>query len=191
MFEQILTDPWFWAFLAAIGWGLAFATVGTQALGHRLGFGIAMFILAELPRILLPLPFVSQPRFEPDSPLLVAGGIIILVGSLFFGTPVLRIVPLTRPDRHEPLRTDGLYSIVRHPLMLCDIFWPLGWSLIFGSLIGMALTPAWLLVIWALTHVEEESLVREYGDAYRQFQSRVPRLFPRFPGLGGKRADDR
>ncbi len=191
MFEQILTDLWFWAFLAAIGWGLAFGTVGTQALGRRLGFGIAMFLLAELPRILLPLPFVSQPRIEPDSPLLVATGIIILAGSLFFGTPVFRIVPLTGPDRREPLRTGGLYSIVRHPLMLCDTFWPLGWSLIFGSVIGVVLTPAWLLVIWALTHVEEEALVREYGEAYRQFQTRVPRLFPRLPGLGGKHAAGR
>jgi protein-S-isoprenylcysteine O-methyltransferase Ste14 len=191
LFEQIITDPWFWAFLAAIGWGLAFATAGTQALGRRPGFGIAMFLLAELPRILLPLPFVSQPRIEPDSPLLVAVGIIILVGSLFFGTPVFRIVPLTGPDRHEPLRTDGLYSIVRHPLMLCDIFWPLGWSLIFGSVIGVVLTPAWLLVIWALIHVEEQALVREYGDAYRLFQSRVPRLFPRLPGLDRKHAAGR
>jgi protein-S-isoprenylcysteine O-methyltransferase Ste14 len=184
--DPIISDPWFWAFLAAIGWGLAFVTVGTDTLGRKLPFGILMFILAELPRILLPLPFVSQPRIEQSSPLLVGVGIGVLSGSLFFGTPVFRIVPLTGPDRHEPLRTDGLYAIVRHPLMLCDIFWPLGWSLIFGSLIGIALTPAWLLVIWALTHVEEESLVREYGDAYRQFQARVPRLFPRLPGFGRK-----
>jgi protein-S-isoprenylcysteine O-methyltransferase Ste14 len=186
--EHILTDPWFWAFLAAIGWGAGFAIVGTHTLGRSLGFGIAAFILAELPRILLPLPFVSQPRIEPNAPLLVAAGVVVLAGSLVFATPVFRIVPLTGPHRGEPLRTDGLYLIVRHPLMLCDVFWPLGWSLIFGSVIGVALTPVWLLLIWTMTHVEEESLVREYGDAYREFQSRVPRLFPRLPGFGGKRA---
>ncbi len=191
MLEHMLTDPWFWAFLAAIGWGLAFGVVATKTLGRNLGFGIAMFILAELPRILLPLPFVSQPRIEPNPPLLAVAGVVVLAGSLFFGTPVFRIVPLTGPDRREPFRTDGLYSIVRHPLMVCHIFWPLGWSLIFGSVIGVVLTPVWLLVIWALTHVEEESLVREYGDAYREFQSRVPRLFPRFPIFGGKRGGDR
>jgi hypothetical protein len=186
LLDPFISDAWFWAFLAAIGWGLAFVTVGTKTLGGKLPFGILMFILAELPRILLPLPFVSQPRVALSSPLQVGAGIAILSGSLFFGTPVLRIVPLTGPDRREPLRTDGLYAIVRHPLMLCDIFWPLGWSLMFGSAIGMALTPAWLLVIWALTHVEEEGLVREYGEAYRQFQARVPRLFPRLPGFGRK-----
>lgn len=181
MLIKMLIDPWFWAFLAATGWALAFGLVGAESLGRRLGFGISMFILTELPRIILPLPFVSQPRIEPNPVWLVVLGALILAVSLFFGTPVFRIVPLTGPDRQEPLRTDGLYALVRHPLMLCDIFWPLGWSLIFGSLIGIALTPLWLLIIRALTHVEEESLVREYGDGYRQYQSRVPRLLPRLP----------
>ncbi|MGH7813346.1 MAG: methyltransferase family protein [Candidatus Binataceae bacterium] len=180
-----LTDPWFWAFLAILGWGpgcAAFFMI--PALGRRLDFGVAMFLLAEIPRILLPLPFVVQPRIDPNPSALVWLGVVILAGSLVFGTPVLRIVALRAPDGQSPLRTDGLYSIVRHPLMLCDIFWPLGWSLIFGSIIGILLTPVWLFAIWGLTHLEEESLVRAYGDAYREFQSRVPRLFPRIPGFG-------
>lgn len=189
MLVNFWRDPWFWAFLASTGWALAFALVGTERLGRRLGFGVFMFTLAELPRILLPLPFVSQPRIEPNPVWLAALGIAILLVSLFFGTPVIRIVPLTGPDRHEPLRTNGLYAFVRHPLMLCDIFWPLGWSLIFGSLIGIALTPLWLLIIWALTHVEEESLVRQYGDAYRRYQSKVPRFLPHFPRSRGKNPD--
>jgi protein-S-isoprenylcysteine O-methyltransferase Ste14 len=186
MLEPLISDPWFWAFLAACGWGLAFAVVGTKTLGRSLGFGIFMFVLAELPRLLLPLRFVSQPRIQPEPPVLVAAGVLILAVSLVFGSPVFRIVPLTGPDRSEPLRTGGLYAIVRHPLMLCDIFWPLGWSLIFGSLIGILLTPVWLLLIWALIHIEEEALVREYGDAYRQYQAKVPPLFPSLPRPGRK-----
>jgi protein-S-isoprenylcysteine O-methyltransferase Ste14 len=185
-----LIDPWFWAFLAALGWGPGCgAFFGIRTLGRRLGFGIAVFILAEVPRILLPLPFVAQPRIDPNPSAIVWAGVFILAASLVFGTPVFRIVPLRTPDNREPLKTDGLYSIVRHPLMLCDIFWPLGWSLIFGSIIGVLLTPVWLLLIWAETYLEEDSLVREYGDAYRQFQSRVPRLFPRLPGFGRSRAE--
>jgi protein-S-isoprenylcysteine O-methyltransferase Ste14 len=186
MVERILTDPWFWAFIGATGWALGFGIVGTKTLGRSAGFGIMVLILAEVPRILLPLPFVAQPRVEGSSPLLAVLGTAILVASLYFGTPVLRIIPLTGPNRQEPLRTDGLYSIVRHPLMVCDVFWPLGWSLIFGSIIGILLSPVWLLIIWVLTHVEEESLVREYGDAYRRLQSRVPRLFPGFRGFRGR-----
>ena len=174
-----LADPWFWAFLAALGWGLCTGLVGSRTLGRRVRLGVSLVLLAEVPRALLPLPFVSQPRIEAGHPVLVAAGVAVLAGSMFFATPVLRIVPFTAPARREPLRTDGLYSVVRHPLMVCDIFWPLGLSLIFGSVIGIALTPVWLLVVWVLTQVEEEALVREYGDAYRDFQARVPRLFPR------------
>ena len=174
-----LADPWFWAFLAALGWGLCTGLVGSRTLGHRPRLGISLVLLAEVPRAVLPLPFISQPRIEAGHPALVAAGAAVLAGSLFFATPVFRIVPFTAPARREPLRTDGLYSVVRHPLMVCDVFWPLGLSLIFGSVIGIALTPVWLVAVWVLTQVEEEALIREYGDAYRDFQARVPRLFPR------------
>ena len=178
--EYILRDPWFWAFLAAAGWGVGIGFVASKRLGRSLGLGIGMFILAEVPRIILPLGFVSQPRIQ-SSPWLIVIGAIIFVGSLFFGMPVFHIVPLTGPNRRELLRTNGLYSVVRHPLMLCDILWPL----MFGSVIGILLAPVWLLLIWILTYSEEESLVREYGYVYREFQSRVPRLFPIF--FSGKR----
>jgi protein-S-isoprenylcysteine O-methyltransferase Ste14 len=178
-----LTDPWFWAFLAAVGWGLGITVVGSRALGRRLPFGVFMFVLAEAPRAVLPLPFVVQPRLDPVPGWLAAFGWLVLAVGLAFATPVFRIVPLTAPDRSEPLRTDGGYAVVRHPLMVCDILWPLGLSLILGSIAGVLLTPAWLLLIWGLTHVEEEALVREYGDAYRAYQSRVPRLLPRLSGF--------
>ena len=174
-----LADPWLWAFLAALGWGLCTGLVGSRALGRSVGLGVALVLLAEVPRALLPLPFVAQPRIQAGHPVLIVAGVAVLLGSLVFATPMFRIVPFTAPARREPLRTDGLYAVVRHPLMVCDIFWPLGLSLIFGSILGIALTPVWLLVVWVLTQVEEEALVREYGDAYRDFQARVPRLFPR------------
>ena len=188
MLKLFITDPWFWAFLAATGWGIGIGVVGTKTLGRHLWIGIVMFILAEVPRILLPLGFVVQARIDLNPIFLTVAGTVILAASLIFGTPVFRIVPLTGPDQREPLRTDRLYSIVRHPLMLCDIFWPLGLSLIFGSVIGILLTPVWMLIIWVLTFAEEEALVREYGDAYREYQSRVPRLFPRLHTLSSKRA---
>ncbi len=33
VFDDLLIDPWFWAFLAAIGWGLAFSVIGIGDLG--------------------------------------------------------------------------------------------------------------------------------------------------------------
>jgi hypothetical protein len=179
MLQNMISNPWFWAFVALLGWIMGYAVVSTKMFGSNLGFGILMLFMAEVPQIIIALPFISQPRIEPNNALFIECGSLILAGSLFCGSPVFSIHPLTRPDASEPLRTIGLYSIVRHPLMLCDIFWPLGWSLIFGAIIGILLTPIWLIVVWRMTYVEEQSLVRAYGGEYREYQSRVPRLFPR------------
>src|SRR5574338_202053 len=177
------SDPWFWAFLGVLGWALAPCVVATSTLGRSVWFGYAVLALADIPRIILPLPFVAQPRIQVAPELSFWAGLAILLASLAFAAPVFRIVALSAPDRREPLRTDGLYSVVRHPLMFCDAFWPLGLALLFGSAIGVLLTPVWLLLCWALTHLEEDALVREYGDAYRDLQARVPRIVPRIPGL--------
>lgn len=182
----MLGDPWFWAFVAAVGWVLSCGLIGSETLGRRLSFGMLAFVLVEGGRIVLPLGFVAQPRLEAGMPGLGSAGAVLLAGSLLLATPIFRIVPLTAPSGGEPLRTDGLYSVVRHPLMLCELLWPVGLALLCGSLIGLALAPVWGALIWVLTHLEEEALVREYGDDYRRLQERVPRLLPRLPGFGGR-----
>jgi protein-S-isoprenylcysteine O-methyltransferase Ste14 len=53
----LLADPWWWAFLAAFGWGLCTALVGSRTLGRNLPLGIALVLLAEVPRTVLPLPY--------------------------------------------------------------------------------------------------------------------------------------
>lgn len=172
-----ITDPWFWAFLATFGWFLAPFVVGYKATGSNPWFGVFCVTLVEVPRIILPMGFVAQPRFETGG-VLIGLGVAILIISLVFASPVFRIRPFTRPQRKEALRTDGLYAIVRHPLYVCDSFWPLGWSLICGSIIGVALTPVWFAAVYLLTLFEEHKLLEEYGDEYAQYRLRTPRLIP-------------
>src|SRR5262249_45697953 len=73
-------------------------------------------------------------------------------------------------------RTPFLYRWVRHPLYL-------------GVLIGLWVTPTMtsghLLLAVTMTayilvgvHHEERDLVRTFGDEYRRYQARVPRLLP-------------
>ena len=175
-------DPWFWAFLSALGWLLA-ACVVASPLGRHTAFGLLALLVMEAPRVALVLPFVSQPRF-PEAPVLAVVGLGILAVSLVLASPALRIAGLTRPEATETLRTDGLYSVVRHPIMLCAALWPLGLSLLFGSVVGAALTPVWFLLAWLFTFIEEEPLLREFGEAYSRYQRRVPRLVPRVAFIG-------
>jgi len=181
------SNLWFWVFLCVLGWALAAIGWGSKAIGSRPGFGLFVLSLAEIPRFVLVLPFVDQPRISPVPTSLIALGAVVLVISLIFGSAALGIGAITRPDRSEPLHTGGLYSIVRHPVMFCDAFWPLGLSLMAGSIIGVALTPVWMLLAGLVTFPEEELLVEEYGDSYRDFQKRVPRLIPSVRRLFGSR----
>ena len=170
------TDPWFWAFASAVGWVLA-ACVVASPLGRSPGFGVLALVAMEAPRVILTLPVVAQPRLISSSAL-TAAGVTILIISAVLATPAMRISGLTRPQATESLRTDGLFSVVRHPIMLCAALWPLGLSLLLGSTVGVLLTPVWFALAWLFTFIEEDALVREFGAAYRSYQERVPRLLP-------------
>lgn len=75
------------------------------------------------------------------------------------------------------LVTSGLHRYVRHPLYTT--------SLIALYLVSpMTLNRLALIVgihayFWIGSTFEERKLVREFGDAYRDYQHRVPRLLPR------------
>lgn len=175
---QFWNNPFFWAFLATIGWALAMLVIGGKTFGKSGLFGVFVVALVEIPRIILPLDFVNQPRFGDVFILPIIGSIVLIV-ALVFGTSAFLIKPFTRPQKEEKLQTKGLYSVVRHPIMFCDSFWPLGLSLIFKSLIGTLLVVVWFIVAYFLTFLEEEKLIEEYGDEYKEYKKKVKwRLIP-------------
>ena len=178
MLSNFWNNPFFWAFLAMISWFLGLLVVGSKTLGKNSLFGAFVVALVEIPRIILPLPFINQARFGGGAILPIIG-VIILIVALFFGTTAFLIKPFTRPQKEEKLRRAGLYSVVRHPIMFCDSFWPLGLSLIFKSLIGTILVVVWFIVAYLLTILEEEKLIEEYKDEYKKYNKKVKwRLIP-------------
>lgn len=174
---QFWNSPFFWAFLAMIGWFLGLLVVGSRTLGNSSLFGAFVVALVEIPRIILPLPFINQSRFGDGTILPIIGWVILIV-ALVFGTPAFLIEPFTRPRQEEALRTTGLYSVVRHPIMFCDSFWPLGWSLVLRSSIGTILVVVWFMAAYLLTFLEEEKLIEEYGEKYLKYRESVPRIIP-------------
>lgn len=112
-------------------------------------------------------------------------GLVGLVISLmqiesgrFLGTSQLRAylnnAPLPLPD--EPLRTDGLYGFVRHPLYLF-------------SLMILWFTPSmsanWLVFVVAATLyfaigsiLEERTMLKLFGETYATYQQQVPWIIP-------------
>ncbi len=76
----------------------------------------------------------------------------------------------------------SFYKYTRNPIYLGEILWCLGWSIIHGSIIGVALVPVWWAGFLFLILIEEESLERANGSKYLDYKTRVTgRIIPGMP----------
>ncbi len=157
------------------------AAVSGKRLGRHQLFGISIVTIFIVGRVILVLPFCSQPRLEPDSWHFIVGGIIFFAG-LILCTPGLTIKPFTAPESQMKLRTSGFYGIVRNPIYLGELLWGLGWAIIFRSIIGIALVPLWWAGLWSLVIIEEGSMERALGKPYLEYKEKVKgRIIPGLP----------
>jgi protein-S-isoprenylcysteine O-methyltransferase Ste14 len=84
------------------------------------------------------------------------------------------------PERHfQQLNSRGIRARVRHPYYLGHMCELIGWT------IGTGLAVMFPLLIFAvitgvfMVRSEERELVSRFGEEYREYQRRVPAIFPR------------
>jgi protein-S-isoprenylcysteine O-methyltransferase Ste14 len=105
-----------------------------------------------------------------------AGGMLLLLGLLLLAAAGLELgssltpLPAPRADRTLTLTTTGLYGLARHPMYGGGILIALGWTIIFASVIGLALTVALTLFLDLKARREELWLTDRFAGygAYRQ-----------------------
>jgi protein-S-isoprenylcysteine O-methyltransferase Ste14 len=137
---------------------------------------LATLLLGLASDRLLPPPFIVQcdlVRLEVAAFLVLIGLTLAAAGIRNFshaGTPV----PTYRPVR--ALVTTGIHSRTRNPIYV-------GLFLLYGG-IGLAVRSPWALVLmlplaitirYGVVAREEAYLERRFGDAYRQYKTRVRR----------------
>jgi protein-S-isoprenylcysteine O-methyltransferase Ste14 len=83
-----------------------------------------------------------------------------------------------KPDPRDPPRlyTGGIYGWVRHPLYFFS--WVFIWLTPIMTFNVLTFNIAATLYLWIGSIFEERKLVAEFGEAYREHQRKVPRLFP-------------
>ena len=177
---EILRDPFLWAFVSMAAIAPGDAIVSNVLPRSRL---LGLFVISSfmIGRTVLVLPYCLQPRFELSGLHLLLGAAVMAAGAAIL-IPAFRVHWTTGPDDSESLRTTGIYGFVRHPGYLGNVLLGLGWALIFRSTIGVALTAVWWLAFVLHAMIEEASLERTYGTAYRNYKVRVRgRLLPGLP----------
>jgi protein-S-isoprenylcysteine O-methyltransferase Ste14 len=119
-----------------------------------------------------------------DTALVIVGFIIFYTGAMIYNLNIvfagrhLRPAPSGVPQNHQLVKS-GPFAIVRHPLYVSYILILVGLSLILH--IYWILLPAVAVItgIYPTAKTEEEMLIRQFGDEYRQYQKTVGMFFPK------------
>lgn len=96
--------------------------------------------------------------------------------DMFGLDPILKNIRAT-PIQETPLTIRGPYRWVRHPLYLFLIV--LFWSCPELTTDRLLFNIVWTLWVVGATVFEERDLTDDFGDAYRDYQAKVPMLLPR------------
>ncbi|NNE88573.1 MAG: isoprenylcysteine carboxylmethyltransferase family protein [Silicimonas sp.] len=114
-----------------------------------------------------PLPEI----FWPGVSLLIVAAWITIASLAAFRRARTTIIPHQKP---AALITDGIYRFSRNPIYLADVMILLGVSLIWGSALGLMLTPALALVLdKRFIKPEEARLEAAFGAAFDEYRARV------------------
>jgi protein-S-isoprenylcysteine O-methyltransferase Ste14 len=81
------------------------------------------------------------------------------------------------PSAAKPFTVKGPYRWVRHPLYLLTLVF--FWSYPVITTDRLLFNILWTLWVVIGARLEERELVEDFGDDYRDYQSKVPMLLPR------------
>jgi len=80
----------------------------------------------------------------------------------------------TTPFDKEPI-TKGIYRFSRHPAYFGGFLIYLGIGIACASWVFLLLAVAWIVLWQIAVPAEERSLLKKYGDSYREYMSKTPR----------------
>ncbi|EEB09792.1 protein-S isoprenylcysteine O-methyltransferase Mam4 [Schizosaccharomyces japonicus yFS275] len=117
--------------------------------------------------------------------MLLVGLVAVVIGQalrsfamIHAGESFSHVVATEKKQEHK-LVTDGIYHYVRHPSYAGFFVWALGTQLCLRNVFSTAIFG---YVLWRFfdsrIHYEEQHLTTFFGDAYKEYKSRVPSGLP-------------
>ncbi len=153
--------------------------------GYRFGYNL-FAVVSGLPILALLYILPDQPLYQISLPWILLTALGQLAGILIIIVGILQTDPwhfiglrqLLEPEKASPsvMITTGLYRRVRHPLYTGGLL--LIWlaPVMTVNLLTLFVILTIYLIVGA--KLEEQRLTHEFGEAYREYQHRVPMLIP-------------
>ncbi len=80
---------------------------------------------------------------------------------------------------HHLLIQNGPYRLVRHPMYAVEILLSVAATLMSANLLIVAVSVAFVILLYARIPREERMLIERFGNEYRRYQYTTGKLFPR------------
>ena len=133
----------------------------------------------------IEFPFRDRILYQRAWPWLISA--VLWTISAYVYSSAVKTFSLDRViGRHEidetktqTLVTGGIYSRVRNPLYTAHLCTVLGWAVGTGLATAFACAAFYLVTLMLMLPREEQELRDRFGDSYRDYEERVPRLLPR------------
>lgn len=111
-----------------------------------------------------------------------AGWIVLAISAIFGWLPILTLrrkggVPKKKSYMQTTRVVDsGIYGIVRHPQYLAGVIMSIAMPLIAQHWLVAVFGAVAIFIHYLDTFSEEKSCVEKFGDDYRRYMERVPRM---------------
>jgi protein-S-isoprenylcysteine O-methyltransferase Ste14 len=135
--------------------------------------------LAMLGQIAATIVFYDQ---TANAAIINTGWFILWISAIFGVLPIQTFrkwgkVPKGKGYMHTTALVDqGVYAVVRHPQYLAGILIGLALPLITQHWLVALLGVVVIVVTYINTYDEEKYAIEKFGDEYRQYMQRVPRV---------------
>jgi protein-S-isoprenylcysteine O-methyltransferase Ste14 len=130
---------------------------------------------------------------EPVAPVVeLVVGLASISCGLALGTAAVQdlgldnLTPWPKPIANNELKTEGVYSLCRHPMYTCLLLASFGLSLVTLSFERLLLTVALFSVLSFKAGREEAFLNEKHGLCYRTYTTVVPQFFPSVDAVRAK-----
>ena len=112
--------------------------------------------------------------------LLLAGWGVFGIMAGFKSYDIKAFLGLGNMASEDELKTDGLLKKVRHPVYAGSILVVVGYFIYIPTIVNLVSTTLIVLYILIGIYLEEQKLLKAFGERYREYRKKTPMLIPRF-----------